>query len=49
MQQNAVLTPTKRNAKWCKTQSKLMQNAGRGGVCNLKKTKNNRLLRTEKA
>jgi hypothetical protein len=24
-----------------------MQNAGRGGVCNLKKTKNNRLLRTE--
>ena len=45
--QNAVLTPTKRNAKWCKTQSKLMQNAGRGGVCNLKITKNNRLLRTE--
>ena len=45
--QNAVLTPTKRNAKWCKTQSKLMQNAGRGGVCNLKKMKNNRLLRTE--
>ena len=39
MQQNAVLTPTKRNAKWCKTQSKLMQNAGRGGVCNLKKRK----------
>ena len=47
MYQNAVLTPTKRNAKWCKTQSKLMQNAGRGGVCNLRKTKNNRLLRTE--
>ena len=45
--QNAVLTPTKRNAKWCKTQSKLMQNAGCGCVYNLKITKNNRLLRTE--
>jgi len=37
--QNAVLTHAKRNAKWCKTQSKLMQNAGRGSVCNLKKRK----------
>ena len=42
--QNAVLTPTKRSAKWCKTQSKLMQNAGRGGVYNIQKTKNSRLL-----
>ena len=39
--QNAVLTHAKRSAKWCKTQSKLMQNAGRGGVYNFKKTKNN--------
>ena len=45
--QNAVLTPTKRSAKWCKTQSKLLQNAGRGGVYNIRKTKNSRLLWTE--
>ena len=46
MQQNAVLTHAKREAKWCKTQSKQVQNTGRGGVYNLQKTTNNRLLRT---
>ena len=45
--QNAVLTHAKREAKWCKTQSKQVQNTGRGGVYNLQKTTNNRLLRTE--
>ena len=45
--QNAVLTHAKREAKWCKTQSKQVQNTGRGGVYNLPKTTNNRLLRTE--
>ena len=45
--QNAVLTHAKREAKWCKTQSKQVQNTGRGGIYNLPKTTNNRLLRTE--
>ena len=45
--QNAVLTHAKREAKWCKTQSKQVQNTGRGGIYNLQKTTNNRLLRTE--
>ena len=45
--QNAVLTHAKREAKWCKTQSKQVQNTGRGDVYNLQKTTNNRLLRIE--
>jgi len=45
--QNAMLTHAKRSAKWCKTQSKQVQKTSCGGVYNLQKTKNNRLLRTE--